>query len=77
MRYTDTLGLILSVLGASGLLWKLRFLLPRNIIPLASARLEEIEATLDRTEADALPTANEYRIDVAMYFIIVLLLVTH
>ena len=77
MRFPDTLGLVLSVLGAYGLVWNLRFLLPRHLIPLVSAQLDEIEATLDRIEADALPTANEYRIDVAMYFIVVLLLVTH
>lgn len=77
MRYTDALGLTLSVLGAYGLVWNLRFLLPRHLIPLVSAQLDEIAATLDHTEADALPTANEYRIDVAMYFIVVLSLVTH
>lgn len=66
MRYTDALGLTLSVLGAYGLVWNLRFLLPRHLIPLVSAQLDEIAATLDHTEADALPTANEYRIDVAI-----------
>jgi len=77
MRFTDTLGLSLSVLGAYGLVWNSRFLLPRHLIPLVSARLDETEAILDHAEAHALPTANEYRMDVAMYFIAVLLLVTH
>jgi len=78
MKYTDTLGLILSVLGAYSLVLYLRFLLPRNAIPVVSARLEEIEAILDRAEADdALPNANEFRIDVAMYFTVVPSCVTH
>jgi len=66
MKFADTLGLSLSVLGASGLVWKSRFLLPRHLIPLVSARLDETEAILDHAEAHGLPTANEYRIDVAI-----------
>ena len=67
MKFTDTLGLILSVLGVYSLVLYLRFLLPRNAIFLVSARLDETQAILDRAEADnALPTANEFRTDVAM-----------
>ena len=74
MSYSDILGLILSVLsilGACSLVLYLRFLLPCNLIPLVSTRLDEVEAIVDRAEAEALPNANEYRTDVAMYFTVV------
>ena len=71
MKFTDLLGFILSILGAYSLVLYLRFLLPRNLIPLVSARLDEVEAILDRAVAEALPNANEYRIDVAMCFTVV------
>lgn len=78
MDYIGLLGFILSVLGAYSLVRNLRFLLPCNVIPLVSARLDEIVWILARAEADdALPNANEYRINVAMYFIVVPSLVTH
>ena len=74
MSYSDILGLILSILsilGACSLVLYLRFLLPCNLIPLVSTRLDEVEAIVDRAEAEALPNANEYRTDVAMYFTVV------
>jgi len=78
MDYIELLGFILSVLGAYSLVRNLRFLLPCNVIPLVSARLDKTVRILARAEADdALPNANEYRISLAMYFIVVPSLVTH
>lgn len=78
MQITDTLGFILSVLGTYSLVLYFRFLLPCNVIPLVSTRLDEIEAILNRAEAnDALPTTNGYRFSVAMYFTVIPSLVTY
>lgn len=67
MKFTDILSFILSVLGVNSLVLCMRFLLPRNVIPLASALLDETEAILGRAEADdGLPNANEFRTDIAI-----------
>ena len=77
MRTTDTLGFILSVIGALTFVLSLKYLLPRHLISFVSSLLDEIDAIIDRAEAHALPNTNGYRIDVAMYFIAVFLLLTH
>jgi len=69
MRLIDLLSLCLSVLGLYGLVFYLRFLLPRNVVPQLSTALNEVDALLVRAEAhNAIPNAREdYRAWLAMY----------
>ena len=62
MRLIDTLGFCLSVLGVSGLVLYLRYLLPYYVIPLLSALLNETRQLLDSAEAlNAIPLESELR----------------
>jgi hypothetical protein len=68
MRFVDILGFVLSALGAySGLLY-LRFLLPRNMIPIVSLLLNETSTLLNNAEAlGAIQSGSEYRMSFEMY----------
>jgi hypothetical protein len=60
MRAIDILTLCLSVLGIYGLILYVRYLLPRNAIPLLSALLNETRQLLDHAEAiGAVPAQSE------------------
>ncbi len=68
MGSTDILNLILSFLGIYGIVFSLvRFLLPRNIVPLVSMSLKEALTLLARAEANDIPNVREYRANLAMY----------
>ena len=62
MAFIDILGLILSF----GIIFSLRFLFPRNIVPLVSTSFEEALTLLERAEAINIPYVNEYRENLAM-----------
>jgi hypothetical protein len=62
MRFLDVFSFCLSLLGIYGLILPLRYLLPRNIIPLLSLLLNETTQLLDSAEAiGAIPSQNECR----------------
>ena len=63
MAFTDILSLILSF----GIIFSLRYLFPRNIVPLVSMSFEEAVALLQRAEAFNIPYVSEYRTNLAMY----------
>jgi hypothetical protein len=63
MAFIDILSLILSF----GIIFSLRFLFPRNIVPLVSTSFEETVALLERAEAINIPHVSEYRTNLAMY----------
>lgn len=63
MAFIDILSLILSL----GIIFSIRFLFPRNIVPLVSTSLEETVALLQRAEAANILQASESRVDLAMY----------
>ena len=68
MRFLDIFSFILSILGTYGIALSVRFLLPRNVIRRVSTALNEGEILLNRAEATgAIPTASEYRTNLAMY----------
>ena len=51
MEFTDILSFCFSVLGLYGLVYYLRFLIPRNVLPHVSAVLTEAEHLLDHAES--------------------------
>ena len=63
MAFIDILSLVLSF----GIVLSLRFLFPRNIVPLVSTSFEEAMALLERAEAINIPYASEHRANLAMY----------
>jgi hypothetical protein len=63
MAFTDILSLILSF----AIVFSLRFLFPRNIVPLVSTSFEEAVTLLQRAEAINIPYVSEYRANLAMY----------
>jgi len=68
MSVTDKLGLVLSFVGVLTIIVYFRFLLARNVIPLISLRLNEVEALLNSAEAvGAIPNASESRFSFQMY----------
>jgi len=76
MVSVDVLGAFLSFLAVYYLCGP--SLLPRDIIPLIGAQLNEMEAVLVLAEAHGLPSAYGYRINLSMYFFTVVpLLVIH
>jgi hypothetical protein len=61
MRLIDILSFSLSVFGLYGLVFYLRFLLPRNIIPHVWTAQDEVEALFVRAEAfNAIPNTREH-----------------
>ena len=61
MLVIDALSLGLSILGFYGLVLSLRYLIPRYIIPLISARLNETQQLLSHAEEiNAIPQESEH-----------------
>jgi hypothetical protein len=68
MRFADILGFCFSILGLYGLVYYLRFLMPRNLLPHALAVLTEAEHLLDRAESTGvIPRPNDYRSALTLY----------
>jgi hypothetical protein len=70
MEFSDIISLCISIFGLYGLIYYLRFLIPRNVLPCASAVLAEAEHLLDLAESTGVipqPLANDYRSTLAMY----------
>ena len=63
MAFIDILSVILSF----GIVLSLRFLFPRNIVPLVSTSFEEAGTLLERAQAINIPYVSEYRANLAMY----------
>jgi hypothetical protein len=61
MAFIDVLSLILSL----GVLYSLRLLLPRNIVPRVSKSFEEAVKSLQRAEAVNIPYVSEYQTNLA------------
>lgn len=66
MRFIDILSLVLSFIGVYGIVFSLRLLLPRNIVPLVSTSLTEVVALLEHAEAINIPNVSDYRANLAM-----------
>ncbi len=74
MQFTDILRFCFSILGLYGLVHYLRFLIPRNVLPHASAVLTEAEHLLDRAESTGVfPQPNDYRSALTLYDALILL----
>ena len=68
MQFTDILSFCFSILGLYGLVYYLRFLLPRNLLPYVSAVLTEAEHLLDRAESTGvIPRPNDHRPALTLY----------
>ena len=68
MHFTDILSFCFSILGLYGLVYCLRFLIPRNLLPYVSAALTEAEHLLDRAESiGVIPRSNDYRSTLTLY----------
>ena len=68
MQFTDILSFCFSILGLYGLVYYLRFLIPRNFLSYVSAVLTEAEHLLDRAEStDVIPQSNDYRSALTLY----------
>ena len=63
MKFIDILSLILSFLGFYGIVYSLRLLLPRNIVPHVSTSLNEAMVLLEHAHV---PNVNDYRANLAM-----------
>jgi hypothetical protein len=78
MQFTDILSFCFSILGLYGLVYCLRFLIPRNLLPYVSAALTEAKYLLDRAESiGVIPRPNEYRSSLTSYEAIVPLSTDH
>jgi hypothetical protein len=68
MQFTDILSFCFSVLGLYGLVYYLRYLIPRNVLPYVSTVLTEAEHLLDRAESiGVIPQPNDYRSALTLY----------
>ena len=68
MQITDILSFCFSIFGLYGLVYYLRFLIPRNLLPYVSALLTEAERLLDRAESTGvIPQPNDYRSVLTLY----------
>ena len=68
MRFIDILGFCFSILGLYGLVYYLRFLIPRNVLPYVSAVLTDAERLLGRAESTGvIPRPNDYRSTLTLY----------
>jgi hypothetical protein len=65
MRFLDVFSLILSFFGFYGIVFSLRLLLPKNIVPLVLTALNEAMALLERDEAIYIPSLGDYRANMA------------
>ncbi len=67
MQFTDILSFCFFILGL-GLVYYLRFLIPRNVLPNISAVLTETEHLLERAESiGVISQPNDYRSALALY----------
>jgi len=74
-RFTDILSFCFSILSLYGLVFYLRFLIPRNLLPCVSAVLTEAEHLLDRAESlRVIPQPNDHRSALTLYEAVVTLL---
>jgi len=63
LRFTDIISFCFSILGLYGLVYYLRFLIPRNVL-LCLSSIGEAEHLLDRAESiGVIPQPNAYRSD--------------
>ena len=61
MQFTDILTFCFSILGLYGLIYYLRFLIPRNVLPYVPAVLTDTERLLGRAESTGvIPRPNDY-----------------
>ena len=68
MRFTDILSLCFSILGLYGLVYYLRFLIPRNVLPYVLSVLTDAERLLGRAESTGvIPRPNDYRSALTLY----------
>jgi hypothetical protein len=68
MQFTDILSFCFSILGLYGLVYYLRFLIPRNVLPYVSAVLTDAERLLGRAESTGvIPQPNDYRSALTWY----------
>jgi hypothetical protein len=68
MRFTDILSFCFSILGFYGLVYYLRFLIPRNVLPNVSAVLADAEHLLDRAESTGvISRPNDYQSALTLY----------
>jgi hypothetical protein len=67
MKIIDIFSVVLSFLGVYGIVFSLRLLLPRNIVPLVSTSLKEAMAPLEDAEAINIPNVSDFRTNLAMY----------
>jgi hypothetical protein len=67
MWILDIFNLILSFLGFYGIVFSLRLLIPRNIVPLVLTSLNEAMASLEHASAINIPNVGDYRANLAMY----------
>jgi hypothetical protein len=78
MQFTDILSFCFSILGLYGLVYYLRFLIPRNLLPYVSTVLTEAEHLLDRAESICvIPRPNDYRSALTSYEAVVSLPTDH
>ena len=68
MRFTDILSFSFSILGLYGIVYYLRFLIPRNLLPYVSTVLTDAEHLLDHAESTSIiPQPNDYRSALTLY----------
>lgn len=68
MRAIDILGFCLSVLGIYGPIFLINYMLPRNVAPLLSTRLDETQQLLGRAEEiGTVPPQSEYKLRLDRY----------
>jgi hypothetical protein len=70
MQFIDIFSLVLSLLGLYGIVFSLKLLLPRNVVPLVSTSLNEAIALLENAEANNTLNVSDYRVDLAMYVLV-------
>jgi hypothetical protein len=74
MQFTDILSFCFSILGLYGLVYYLRFLIPRNLLPYVSAVLTGAEHLFDRAESTGvIPQPNDHRSALTSYEAVVFL----
>jgi hypothetical protein len=67
MQFIDIINLIFSFFGLYGIVFSIRLLLPRNIVPLIPKLLDEVTVLLEKAEAINIPNVSDYWADLAMY----------
>ena len=67
MQFLDIVSFSLYVIGTYGIVYSLRLLLPRNVIPHVSTALDEAMIFLESAEdINAFPNTSEYRATLTM-----------